>query len=366
MRLRMTSIVWMGTALGAACSGSEAGQPQGGDDADALAADADAATDADMEAVADATAATDSALADSALTDSAPHDIYHPDTAGAQDAEPEVVVVPVVCDDGVDPSDPRCHDTDLDGVPDHDDLWPDDPERPGTVAESTVYANTWAELYRLGVKTHPIELQCAFEFPDDGGTHGMTDIAVDRWGVLYGITFDRLYVIHPRTCECTWLANLDGAWNGLTFLPRGTLDPDDDVLVGLTVGGAWFRLDIADGVAVSTLLGSLGEGRGSSGDAFSVVELGTYAVADHGEGTVDELAVIDPTTGAIASVIGPIGHYTAIYGLAGWYEMAFAFDEDGDVLSIDTDTGAVDLIGHKPGVYWWGAGVKARIGPSGL
>lgn len=343
-----------------------------GEDDDGAVADTGTGGDGAGDSVEDSSAATDSAVAsdstaheDTPLFDTA-QEIIHADTHVPEDVEPEVVIIPVVCDEGVSPDDPMCHDTDLDGVPDHDDPWPDDIDRPGMVAESTVYANTWSELYRLGVKTYPIEFQCAFQFPEDDGTHAMTDIAIDRWGVLYGITFDRLYIIHPITCECTWLANLDGAWNGLTFVPRGTLDANDDVLVGLTVGGAWSRLDVVDGVAVSTPLGGLGEGWGSSGDAFSVIELGTYAIADHGEGTTDELAIIDPASGQIATIIGPITHYDAIYGLAGWYELAFAFDEDGDVLRIDLDDGEVHLIGNKPGVYWWGAGVKARIGPSGL
>jgi len=339
--------------VGASCGGSEAGRSD-------VAAEVGA--DEVSEVVAsDGSAATDATPADASDTRA---DTTRVDTSPIADVVPADVIVPVLCDEGVEPTDPRCHDGDGDGVPDRDDLWPEDRERPGTVEANTVYANTWAELYRIGVKTHPIELQCAFAFPDDGGTHGMTDIAIDRWGVLYGITFDRLYVIDPRTCDCELLAGLDGAWNGLTFVPRGLLDGDDDVLVGLTVGGAWARLDLVDGVAVSTVLGGLGEGRGSSGDAFSVVELGTYAIADRGEGTIDELAIIDPVDGAILEVVGPIGGYTAIYGLAGWYERVYAFDEDGDVLTIDIATGEVELIGRRQGVYWWGAGVKARIGPA--
>jgi hypothetical protein len=56
--------------------------------------------------------------------------------------------------------------------------------------------------------------------------------------------------------------------------------------------------------------------------------------------------------------------YTRIWGLAGWHEKIFAFDETGDVLHVDPSDGATTLL-EATGIMWWGAGVRTAIGPPG-
>ena len=59
-----------------------------------------------------------------------------------------------------------------------------------------------------------------FVWPADGGNHQMTDMAVDSYGTLFGVSLTHLYTCHPETVECTSLGALPGGYNGLTMLPR--------------------------------------------------------------------------------------------------------------------------------------------------
>ena len=83
-------------------------------------------------------------------------------------------------------------DLDLDGdfIPDHADLFPTDATRPGRAAPDSAYAHTEDTLYRFDVATFAIQ---NIGIPNvDGGT--LTDVAIDRFGVLYAITFENLAV----------------------------------------------------------------------------------------------------------------------------------------------------------------------------
>lgn len=251
-------------------------------------------------------------------------------------------------------------DSDNDGVPDDDDLFPDDPSMPGIALDNTVYAHTSSQLYTLDVKTYQVTPVGPFNWPADGGGHQMTDIAIDRWGVLFGVTFDRLYTCHPQTALCTYLAVLPSSFNGLTLVPPGLVDPQQEVLIGITTGGGWYRLDVDAGMVSTTSLGSYGTGLTSSGDAYSIEGIGTFAAVNKSGELYDFIVTLDPATGTAVGQVGEITGYTSVWGLAGWNERSFAFDESGAVLVIQMTTGDVTLVADT-GLPWWGAGVKTRI-----
>jgi hypothetical protein len=248
-------------------------------------------------------------------------------------------------------------DDDGDGIPDSADPFPADATRPGRAMPSTVYMHTASELFSMDVKMYKVTWLGNFQWPDDGGVHKMTDIAIDRWGVLYGVSFDRLYVCHPFTAECWGQGSLPDGFNGLTLVPKGVLG-DEDVLIGVSGAGHWFRLEPAPGGTVSvTELGDYGSGYSSSGDAYSIAGVGTFAAVDKVGESHDYLVRIDPANGKVLEEIGKLEGYWAIYGLAGWSDHAFAFDAGGDILIIDTNSGEVVKVISETTHEWWGAGV---------
>ena len=251
-------------------------------------------------------------------------------------------------------------DQDLDGVPDAADLFPQDPGFPGIALADTVYAHTSDTLYSMDVKMYNLEEVNDFQWPNDGATHKMTDIGIDRYGVLYGTSFEYLYTCHPQTAVCHLVAKLPSAFNGLTLVPAGLIDQNQDVLIGISEEGGWFRLDVEAGELVSTKLGTYGADYASAGDAYSIAGVGTFAAVHKGDIWDNYLVSVDPATGHVNEDVGPITGYVGIFGLAGWTDKAFAFDKTGDVLVIDTGTAEVKVL-HETEISWWGAGVATQL-----
>jgi hypothetical protein len=255
-------------------------------------------------------------------------------------------------------------DTDGDGIPDENDPFPGDPSRPGRVNANTVYAHTSTELFYLGIKQLEIFRIGTFKFPSGTLDSRMTDIAVDRYGVLWGIGFEDVFIINPSTAEVWRMAALPQEFNGLTLIPRAVLGTERDVLVGISVAGGWWRLDLIQSGGTTrvqtTLLGSFGSNWTSSGDAFSIEGVGTFASVKRGGMGNDQLVEVDPKTGLVTRVIAPLGSYNKVWGLAGWANRAYGFDEGGDIFEIDLSTGQT-LSKRSSPHKWWGAGVKTIL-----
>jgi hypothetical protein len=211
----------------------------------------------------------------------------------------------------------------------------------------------------MSVKNYAITPVGQFNFGAFFGS--MTDLAIDQYGVLYGVTFGDLFACDADTAVCYHLATLPQSFNGLTMVPPGVLDPVLDVLIGIAITGDWYKITLSgSGTATLTNLGKYGTPYSSSGDAFSIENVGTFAAVDKGGQASDVIVSVDPKTGAVLSEIGPVTGYTALYGLAGWEGVVFGFDETGAVLKIDTTTGQASVITTTSN-FWWGAGVATRI-----
>jgi hypothetical protein len=198
-----------------------------------------------------------------------------------------------------------------------------------------------------------------FTFPD-GSAGSMTDIAIDRFGVLYGITFDDLHVCEPTSAACYHLAALPDDSNGLTFVPPGTVEDDDDALIGIAISGNWRHMQLSGGMVAQVLLGSYGVGYSSSGDAFSIEGVGTFASVDAAADPSDMIVEVDPADGTVLQEIGSLTGYTAVYGIAGWQGAIFAFDETGDVLLVNPSDGTFELVNDTLNA-WWGAAVTTQL-----
>jgi len=251
-------------------------------------------------------------------------------------------------------------DIDNDKIPNPDDVFPNDGGQPGVVLPGKIYAHSSSSLSTVDVVTYVVAPVGAFKWPNDGGGHQMTDVAIDRYGVLYGVTFDRAYVCNPTSAQCFVLGTLPGSFNGLTWIPAGTLDPDKDSLIGITTGGAWNHLKIMNGQVTSQQLGTYGAGYSSAGDAFSIEGVGTYAAVNKNGANSTVIVTVDPLNGKVLSELASTQGYNTIYGLAGWEGLIIAFDQGGTMIKVDPMTKAVTNLGNKA-MTWWGAGVGTVI-----
>jgi hypothetical protein len=250
-------------------------------------------------------------------------------------------------------------DSDGDHVPDLADPFPNDPNRPGVALPNTVYPQTASQLFTMDVSTYTITLVGSFH--GSGFSGSVTDVAVDQYGVLYAVTFGALFTCNPATAECWQLATLPQSVNGLTLTPPGTHHPFLDTLIAIANTGVWYRVTISNGQAQLSQIGQYGSGYTSSGDAFSIMGVGTFGSVDYTSLPGSDVIVsVDPMTGAVLSQVGPASGYHALYGLAGWSGEVYGFDAGGAVLRIDIADGTTTLI-EQTANPWWGAGVSTRL-----
>ena len=248
---------------------------------------------------------------------------------------------------------------------------PDDPDRPFEDKPDTLaaYAHTDDTLYALELATK--KATAIGKFSCVAGDR-VIDVAMDGKGALFATTFRRFLSVDPKTGGCTVLATTTGEVdypNSLSFVPAGTLDSDEEVLVGYGYhpdGGIqdnYVRIDTTTGNM--TFVGVLNPPNAttlyeSSGDliALSKEDNRAFLTVRPLAGGTDRLAEIDPKTGMIKRIVGDTKQ-SRLYGLAYSGGAAYAFAESGSVFSIDLRNGATSAVtlGGASGVVWNGAAV---------
>lgn len=292
-------------------------------------------------------AATEDGVADAGAADGAAADTAVADTGAATDsgAESDTTAFP---DGFLEPLDAGA-----------DTAAPEDTGPVVTGPVGKLYAHTSKDLYELDLDAGAFLKKGTFSF--DKNEDKITDIAVDKFGTLYAIGFDHVYTCATDTAKCIWLAKLPTSFNGMTFVPEGVVTPGKDALIGISDKGEWTHIDLSSGKVVLKKLGVYGGGWLSSGDAFSVVGVGTFATLK-GKGDTDTLAKIDPKTGKIQQLLGETGA-VGLFGLAWWKGVFYGFAKGGSVYELDIKTGKateVKSLKAPKGVSWWGAGVSTR------
>ncbi len=190
----------------------------------------------------------------------------------------------------------------------------------GDVGVTYVYAHTASELYRVDPDTLAITRIGAFGWSN--GSDQMTDLAVDKTGLMIGISFGSVYRIDPSTAQTTRLSSaLSGDFNGLSFVPATMLGTSgDDVLVGTRASdGVVSRIDPMTGQV--TTVGNMG-GFSSSGDL--VAASGTTVQTADGGFASDRLVRLAPGTFAATAIGTSIG-FSEIWGVAFWKSQIFGF-----------------------------------------
>ena len=122
-------------------------------------------------------------------------------------------------------------------------------------------------------------------------------------------------------------------------MPKGTIVPDKETLIGIGTDGSWNAITVqAKGVSIKKL-GSYGNSLTSSGDAFSIEGIGTFATTkpQFQFGGTDKLVQVNPVNGSTI-VIGDTG-VSDLWGFA-WYSGKFyGFSSSGSVYELDVTTG---------------------------
>lgn len=223
-------------------------------------------------------------------------------------------------------------------------------------ARGTIYVHTGRTLFlfdpvgRTFKKIGNFSCLTTDAFYDEVG-----DIAVNRDGEIYGTTLDDRFIkIDPLTASCTEIATstaVSGYPNSLSFVPRGTLDPANDALVGY-FDDEYVRIDVATGKI--TVIGKLNPPDAStvyesSGDIVSVAQDRTYLSAKTLRNGVvqdggDVLVRFDPKTGARLAVAASSTRKSAIYGMGYWAGTAYGFTAAGEALAIDPATGVTTVV----------------------
>jgi len=291
-------------------------------------------------------------------------------------------------------------DRDGDLIPDFDtarglsgpDRWPDDPQWPGIVSRDTVYAhdndNDGDGLWGLDVTNDTLTRIATITLADgptgvtaNAGTASILDIGIDQYGVLYGVTRDRLYICQPELAACQAIAELDTDdpfFVGLTLLPPGTVGADATMIAMSDTD--WYEISwLSDPITISSrgnyaaTVGGItyNDATSASGDCFSIQGVGTYAaVHRNGNKSATDIVKVNASTGAVLELIGQVPSvggqdYTRAFGLAGWSDgRIYVFDADGAIFSFDpsdTDPQFEQLDIPNAGREWYGAAVRTVL-----
>jgi len=228
------------------------------------------------------------------------------------------------------------------------------------MAVAVVYAHSADTLYRL----NPMNNQVAVVGPFNGCDQ-VIDIAIDQNSNGYVTTSSGFYKVDLTTAACTHIA--DGNYpNSLSFVPKGTLDPNAEALVGF-VDSTYIRINETTGAI--TNVGMLTGGYSSSGDVVSVIGGGTFLTVKGGNQNCNDcLLQVDPKTGALIQNYGSVNH-SDVFGLAFWAGTAYGFDNGGEVFSIDYQGGSlvtmnIPVPNPPPNLSFWGAGSTTAAPPT--
>lgn len=214
---------------------------------------------------------------------------------------------------------------------------------------NVVYAHGPSKLYKLDPVTKAVTLLGTFQ-----GCSNVIDLALDENSNAFVTTSTGVYRLDVATVKCTLIAT--GTYpNSLSFVPKGTLDPAAEALVGYE-GANYVRINTSTG-AISTI-GALTGGYQSSGDIVSVRDGGTFLTVT-GNTCGDCLIQVNPTTGNLIKNYGTVNH-SKVFGLAYWAGALYGFDNTGKLFQISASGTGISTanitIPNGTGLQWWGAG----------
>ncbi len=212
----------------------------------------------------------------------------------------------------------------------------DDSGMPDPVELDTIYVNSSDTLFTFVPQTGALSRVGTFVL-DDGSASSVTDIAIDRFGLLYAISAGTLYVCDPNTVVCSPLGRSSA--NSAGFAEFGSISSDHDVLI-LVEGSDVVQVHLLGDEVVSETIGSLRE-YSSSGDVMPLSGSLMLLASPDPAGDGDVLVAFDAAT---ADLVGPIAKLPQLtYGLAGYGGQVWAFTDFGQIFYLDEAGEAVEV-----------------------
>lgn len=230
------------------------------------------------------------------------------------------------------------------------------PPEPITV----VYGHSPATLYKLDPKTKAVTTVGNFDC-----TNQVIDLAIDEKNNAFITSFSGFYKLDLSNAKCTMIQS--GSYpNSLSFVPKGTLDPNQEALVGY-FGSQYVRIDTKNG-AVSNV-GNLTGGYSSSGDIVSVINGGTFLTVKS-LNCGDCLIQVDPKTGNLIQNYGSLGKVD-VFGIAYWGGAVYGFTNGGELVQVTAQNNMLVVtpinIPNKPlNLQFWGAGSSTSVPVTGM
>ena len=224
-----------------------------------------------------------------------------------------------------------------------------------------VYGHSPTTLYKLDPKTKAVSAVGAFDC-----STSVIDLAIDENNKAYITSFSGFYSLDLKTEKCAMIKG-GGYPNSLSFVPKGTLDPNVEALVGY-VGAQYVRIDPATG-NVSNVGTGLSGGFSSSGDIVSVKNGGTFLTVK-GPSCADCLVQVDPKTGGLVQNYGSLG-YPDVFGIAFWGGAGYGFTNGGQLFEVTAQnnmikTTLVPIPNAPQGLQFWGAGSSTSVPTTGV
>ena len=239
----------------------------------------------------------------------------------------------------------------------------------GGVSDVLIYAHSRDTLYTFSAFTNTVTEIGVFRFSDGSEAPFMLDLAVDSEGNVFTTSDTSLYSVDPETATVTEVGTFDlGAEElfALSFLTPTESPDGTEMLIGATNEGTYYEVNRTN--AQTNRLGMYPDGWSSSGDIVSVDGLGTFATLRRMDFDTDVLArIIFASDGSsTVTVIGPTRSssedFRQLFGLGYWGRDLYGFTNSGQLLRIDRNTGAAEVVSTATGSdQFWGAGVTTIV-----
>jgi len=238
---------------------------------------------------------------------------------------------------------------------------------PPVMAE--VFFHSPDTLYQLDPNTKdvtPIGKFAGCEVTSNFGATGIMDMALDKDSKMFVTSHLGLYTVNKADASCTKIASGDYP-NSLSFVPAGTVDPNEETLVGYVIvpnpvnKNQYVKIDTTTG-QITNIGSPWTESVVSSGDIVSVKNGPTYLTLKGGDNMEcspnDCLAEVNPQTGKLVKNYGQIDSYSKIFGFAFWGGSSYGFTNAGTLFELKLMGNAIITtpITTSPGLVFWGAG----------